>query len=401
MKKGLTIIVLLVVLGTVLKANGQRRNQKLEAITKPLDEFIESKIKESGLVGLGAAIIVNKELVWIKGYGYSDKENKKPFTPNTIMNIGSISKTFTGVALMKAVEEKKLSLDEDINQYLPFKVLNPNFPDEKITLRHLAVHTSGIADTYPAYDSVYHYGGDTEVQLGDFLKSYLILGGKFYQPANYLNQKPGSFREYSNIGAALAGYIVERSTGKKLNVYTRQKIFNPLKMKNTGWFFSEIDLDNHSKLYEKRGNDIKKIELYSEITYPDGGVRTSVSELAKFFIAMLNEGEYKGIRILKQATIEEMLKFQYTETNKPDNVNLSDKNSGIFWSTKFSTTKIGHGGADPGVKTEMLSDLSKDVAVILFTNTALPDNELGKYFVSIYKELDKTGVRIKQELAKD
>lgn len=400
MRKRLTLIALVLFLCAVLKTNGQRQNQQIEAITKPLDEYIESKIKESGIVGLGAAIIINKELVWVKGYGYADKESRQAFFPNTVMNIGSISKTVTGVALMKAVEDKVLSLDDDINKYLPFKIVNPNFPNDKITLRHLAVHTSGIADTYPAYDSVYHYGGDTKVQLGDFLKSYLIPGGKFYQPDNFLKQKPGSFREYSNIGAALAGFIIEQATGKKLNVYTKENIFKPLKMKSTGWFFSEINLKNHSKLYEKRDNVIKKIELYSEITYPDGGVRTSVSDLASFFIALLREGEYKGKRILKKSSIEEMLKFQYTETNKPDNVDLNEKNSGIFWSTKFNTTKIGHGGSDPGVKTEMLSDLSKDVAVILFTNTTLPDSEFGKYFGSIYKELDKTGMRIKKELAK-
>ncbi|PLK46420.1 serine hydrolase [Emticicia sp. TH156] len=400
MRKRLTLIALVLFICAVLKTNGQRQNQQIEAITKPLDEYIESKIKESGIVGLGAAIIINKELVWVKGYGYADKESRQAFSPNTVMNIGSISKTVTGVALMKAVEDKVLSLDDDINKYLPFKIVNPNFPNDKITLRHLAVHTSGIADTYPAYDSVYHYGGDTKVQLGDFLKSYLIPGGKFYQPDNFLKQKPGSFREYSNIGAALAGFIIEQATGKKLNVYTKENIFKPLKMKSTGWFFSEINLKNHSKLYEKRDNVIKKIELYSEITYPDGGVRTSVSDLASFFIALLREGEYKGKRILKKSSIEEMLKFQYTETNKPDNVDLNEKNSGIFWSTKFNTTKIGHGGSDPGVKTEMLSDLSKNVAVILFTNTTLPDSEFGKYFGSIYKELDKTGMRIKKELAK-
>ena len=94
------------------------------------------------MVGVGAAIIVDKKLMWSRGYGYADLSRKKPFTPLTIMNIGSISKTFTGACMMHAVEEKQLSLDEDINSYLPFKVINPNFPNEKITLRNLATHTS-------------------------------------------------------------------------------------------------------------------------------------------------------------------------------------------------------------------------------------------------------------------
>lgn len=78
-----------------------------------IESIIEKKMNESGTVGLGAAIIVNKKVVWIKAYGYADKDNKVPFTPNTIINIGSISKTFTGVSLMQAVEDRRVSLDED------------------------------------------------------------------------------------------------------------------------------------------------------------------------------------------------------------------------------------------------------------------------------------------------
>ena len=86
---------------------------------------------EAGIVGLGAAIIVDKKVVWMKGYGFADKARAVPFTPDTVMNIGSISKTFTGVAMMRAVQEGKLSLDEDINSYLPFKVVNPHLSERE------------------------------------------------------------------------------------------------------------------------------------------------------------------------------------------------------------------------------------------------------------------------------
>lgn len=198
-------------------------------------------MNETGMVGIGAAIIINKKLVWTKGYGYADKEAKIPFTPSTIMNIASISKTFTGVCIMKAVEEGKVSLDEDINTYLPFKVINPNFPTEKITLRHLATHTSGLADRSPFYsESTYFYGKDSPEPLGEFLKNYFVVGGKYYSQDNFLKYKPSTYRDYSNIGAGLAGYIIELATGKKLNMYSKQHIFKPLKMKNTGWFFLKL-----------------------------------------------------------------------------------------------------------------------------------------------------------------
>ncbi|MCR9067170.1 MAG: beta-lactamase family protein, partial [Cytophagales bacterium] len=93
----------------------------VDSITKPLDGFILQVMEKQQIVGLGAAIIVDKELVWIKGFGFADKEKQIAFTPNTVMCIASISKTFTGATLMKAVEDGLVSLDEDINNYLPFK----------------------------------------------------------------------------------------------------------------------------------------------------------------------------------------------------------------------------------------------------------------------------------------
>jgi CubicO group peptidase (beta-lactamase class C family) len=353
-----------------------------------MDGFIENKMLETGLVGIGASIIIDKKVVWSNGYGFADKETKIPFTPSTIMNIASISKTFTGVCIMKAVEEGKVSLDEDINNYLPFKVINPNLPSEKITLRHLATHTSGLTDRQTVYDSTYYYGGRTPEPLGEFLKEYFVQGGKHYSKDNFLNSKPGTSRDYSNIGAGLAGFIIELRTGKNLNEYAKKNIFKPLKMKNSGWSLKEVDLAKHSKLYEKKGDSIVQIQLYEGTTYPDGGVRTSIQELSKFFISLLNEGKYKKTTILKKETVEEMLRFQYTETNKPDNVKLNKVNQGIFWATKLSATRIGHNGSDPGVRTFMLSDLNKEFAIIVFFNTSLDEKDEGIYF-DIYEELYK------------
>jgi CubicO group peptidase (beta-lactamase class C family) len=379
-------IAALLLVGQV--AAGNQNGPSAAGASGPIDRIVEQRMAETGIVGLGAAIIVNRRVVWMKGFGYADKQREIPFTPSTIMNIGSISKTFTGAALMRAVQEGKLSLDEDINRYLPFKVVNPHLPNERITLRQLATHTSGITDRWSVYEGTYHYGGDSPEPLGEFLSNYFTTSGKHYSKENFLNVKPGTHREYSNIAAGLAGYIVETAVGEKLNVYTRRHIFAPLKMNDTGWFLSEIALASHSKLYVAQGGITIPVQLYGGTTYPDGGVRTSVADLSKFFIALLNEGEYEGARILERQSVQEMLRFQYTDSNRPDNVVLKEKNSGIFWSTKFDVTRIGHGGSDPGLKTEMLADLSKEFGVILFTNTSLCDHE-GRGYVAIINDLWK------------
>lgn len=357
-------------------------------VAAPIDSFIAKRMEESGIMGVGAAIIVDGKMVWSKGYGFADKANGVPFTPDTVMNVGSISKTVTGVAMMRAVQEGKLSLDDDINKYLPFKVVHPHFPNERITLRQLATHTSGIADRWTVYRDSYHFGGDAPQALGDFLKSYFVPGGQAYAKDNFVNAKPGTHREYSNIGAGLAGYITEIAVGEKLNTYTQRHIFAPLGMHNSGWFLSDIAPARHARLYVAQEGMTVPILQYGLTTYPDGGLRTSVADLSKFFAALLNDGAVAGARILDAKTVQEMIRFQYNEANKPINVKLDKENSGLFWSTKMSVTRVGHGGSDPGLKTEMLANLSRDTGVILFANTSVSEQDM-RHYIAIFKELWK------------
>jgi CubicO group peptidase (beta-lactamase class C family) len=260
----------------------------------------------------------------------------------------------------------------------------------------LATHTSSITDRESVYEEAYHYGGDVPEPLGEFLKSYFVPGGTYYSKDNFLNVKPGTHREYSNIAAGLAGYIVELAVGMKLNVYARQRIFGPLGMSNSGWFLSEVDSAKHAKLYVAHNGSTIPIQLYELTTYPDGGVRTSVSDLSKFFIALLDGGVYEGTRILDERWVEEMLRFQYTESNKPANVSLEETNSGLFWQSRFNVTRMGHNGSDPGLRTWMLTNLSKDIGVILFTNTSLSGEE-ERHHRDIFLELWKHAEAMKSE----
>lgn len=362
---------------------------------QPIDAFIAKTMDEAGIVGLSAAVIVDRKVVWMKGYGFADPRRGVPFRPDTVMNIGSISKTFTGVALMQAVQDGKLSLDEDINAYLPYKVSNPHRPGAKITLRHLATHTSGITDRSSVYRATYHFG-DAPEPLGEFLKGYFVPGGKDYSKDNFLDKAPGTHREYSNIGAGLAGAIVEIAVGEKLDAYAKKRIFTPLGMNDTAWSLAAVDPSKHSQLFVAQKGLSIPIPLYEGTTYPDGGVRTSVADLSKFFIALLGDGTYEGARILDRSSVDEMLRFQYTGANKPENIDFQQdpKNSGIFWSTKFNVTRIGHGGSDPGVQTEMLASLTKDVGVILFSNTSFDGEELGQFY-AIFRELWKHAEALK------
>lgn len=361
-----------------------------------IDSLIGARMEDASIMGLAAAVIVDRKVVWMKGYGFADHARTKPFTTNTIMNAGSIAKPFMGVAMMRAVQEGKLSLDEDINRYLPFRVVNPHHPGERITLRQIATHSSSITDRWAVYRGAYHYGGDSPVQLGDFLSQYFTPGGRHYSRENFLDVKPGTNREYSNIAAALAGYIVERAHGEPLNVYTRKHIFTPLQMTRTGWFMSDVDMANHSTLFVSQNGQAVPIPHYSVTTYPDGGVRTSVADLSRFFIALLDGGAFEGTRILDAASAAEMVRFQFTDANRPVNYPASEGNSGLFWRTKYNGLRVGHGGNDPGLHTEMLADVGRRNGVILFVNTSLAGSDqraLGAIFDALWKETERPGAR--------
>ena len=323
--------------------------------------YINREISESKIAGMGIAIITNDSILVTKGYGYADIQNKVPFTHNTVINIASISKTFISIAIMHAVENNLLDLDNNVNDILPFKLMNPYSPDRFITLRHLMSHTSGIQDDYTIYYGSYCYDGDSPTSLGEFLADYLSPLGENYSKNNFTNTKPGGKFNYSNIGAGLAGYIVEIATGKQLNVFTREIIFKPLDMENTCWFLSEMDIAKHSKLYETRKfiKGWKEIPIYGLTTYPDGGVRTTINDLSNYLLCIMNNGSFKGNSIIQKSRVLEML--------TPDFSGSYAK----FWQ---AGKRIGHGGGDPGVSTRMYFDPGKKLGIIIFINTGSYDN---------------------------
>ena len=193
--------------------------QTLEPSFTELDEFILERMEEHSVPGLSACIVKENKLVWSKGYGWADVENKIPMTADTIQNIGSISKTVTATAVMQLWEEGKFELDDDVNGYLSFKVRNPRFLDIPITFRQLLTQRSSIMDG-PAYGKSYACG-DPAVSLEDWIKEYFVPDGKYYDgEKNFHVWKPGtedvpsSPRAYTNVGFGLLGYFTRQEWQK-------------------------------------------------------------------------------------------------------------------------------------------------------------------------------------------
>jgi len=221
------------------------RNDMARSITLELDSIH----RQGHINGFAVAIVKPSQANYMAGFGYANMSIKKEYTTNTIQNIGSVSKTFIGIALLKAQEQGKLDLDDPVNKHLPFEVINPANPESPITIRHLATHTSTITDTEYYDTKAYllaqnedpknydlskvgeHFNPrDESTSMPDFLESLLSKNGDWYDDDNFLDTAPGKLYEYSNVGATLAAYVLERAVKQSFNDYTTAHILNPLEM---------------------------------------------------------------------------------------------------------------------------------------------------------------------------
>jgi CubicO group peptidase (beta-lactamase class C family) len=364
-----------------------------------LDEFILDTIQANHVPGIAACIVKQDKLVWAKAYGWADIENKIPRTLDTIQNIGSISKTITATAIMQLWEKGKFKLDDDVNQYLSFKVRNPAFSDVPITFRQLLVHKSSIKDGN-AYRKSYACG-DPTISLKDWITEYFTPEGKYYDAKeNFHTWKPGTVktpsgpRAYTNVGYGLLGYLVEILSGMDFSEYCKKHIFIPLGMTQTGWHLADIDVSKHAIPYSYFPEDFKQPEdmtvesflprygkdkqsmkkgaffphcLYSFPNYPDGLIRTNVQDLSRFLRAYLNGGVLEGAQILQKETVASMLSTTHL-------------GRGLCWyqqKYKGGISTWGHGGGDPGISTQMLLMPEDGSGVIVFFNCDSPNKAYG------------------------
>ena len=204
--------------------------------------------------------------------------------------------------------------------------------------------------------------------------SGLSIPGEFYAIENYAAYPPGTQRAYSNVAYGLAGYLVEVLAAEPLNRYSAEKIFQPLKMNSTGWMLSEIDRGQHARLYEWSDGKHTPVAWYGLATWPDGGVRTGVRDLGRFFAAMMNGGELDGIRILQEATVNAMFQPQFAAGQILEGIEEGEnEKQAISWAYRTAPggeVVAGHSGADPGVSTHAYFFPEIGRAAILLVNTS-------------------------------
>lgn len=407
MNKNILLIIVGLLLISCNKNNKSvdKKSNKLKSVTDSLTSELDEIYEHDRIIGLSVAIVNKDTVLYENGFGYADIEQQKAYTAHTIQNIASISKTLIGLALLKAQEMEKLKLDDPINKYLPFKVKNPYYPEDVITIRHLATHTSTITDTdfynqqsyilNSARDSIAaallenrenFNPPDNKISMEEFLSNVLNEKGKWYLKDGFLNKRPGKLYEYSNVAATLAALVIESATGETYDVFTKKHILKPLGMQNSGWSFDAIDLNKHTKQY---ADDSKQIPLYSLITYPDGGLITSSHDLGLYLRELIRGYSGNGTLLRKESYVslfkKQLNEGNFTERDRENPYN-DEYNTGLFMG--FSAQGyIGHSGGDPGVSSYMFFDAKKKIGRILIINTDLFDQEGVDEYFAIWNKL--------------
>ncbi len=264
------------------------------------------------------AVVRNNSIIWAKGYGEQQQLD-------LIYMIASVTKTFTATAIFQLYERDIIDLDDDVNDYLPFSLRHPSYPDTPITFRMLLQHTSGLSKA----SDMYWYGVTAEVleDLGwenpcewlpypYWIEEHLTVNGSLYEPAVWTSHEPGTNRFYSNFGYDVLSYLIQLASGQPIWEYLQENIFDPLGMHCTGYNYTEFDISQlatpHIYMFEMDPESTGNMAYphYNTLNYGCGGLRSNIFDLAKFLLVFLHEGVSNGTRILEEDTLQTMEEMQ-------------------------------------------------------------------------------------------
>jgi CubicO group peptidase (beta-lactamase class C family) len=341
------------------QALGPSEPAELEAF---LDEVLATQMEENHIPGAAVAVVRDGEVLLAKGYGYADLEKGISVDPeHTVFRIGSSGKVFTWTAVTQLIEQGKLDLNADINTYLDFRI--PDTYPQPITIEHLLTHTAGFEESW---FETFVLDPDDRLPVGEWLSTHI--------PARV--RPPGDSAAYSNYGAELAGYIVERVSGLPYDQYIQKQILDPLGMAHSsasGGMPANSDAQA-SEGYFYADDVIKAVPEGADTAgqlamVPAGGHVSSITDMARFLIAHLQDGRYSaaGIddgRILKESTMQEMHSTLYA----PD-PRLLGTAYGLFDFSDNGQRALGHNGSTSGFNTLLLLMPEQNLGVFVSYNS--------------------------------
>ncbi len=313
-----------------------------------IDQYIQEQMADCRIPGFSLGVVKGDKVLYSKGYGKADDTNR-PVTPQTPFVVGSVSKTFTALAMMQLVEAGKMNLDSPVHDYLSeFETADAGL-SRQITVCQLLNHTSGIATE--AEFQVATLKGDDE--------TISELVSKFNRIT--LAHKPGSKFEYSNANYILLGELIQKVAGLSYEEYIQKNIFDPLEMRHSYTSSAAARQDDLAKGYlSVFGFPIAADFPYRKDFLPAYSIISCAEDMTHYMIAMMNDGEYMGRRILSAQGIADM---------QQSSAKISEWSSyGLGW--YVTSGSIYHGGEIPDYQAKIKLLPEDGLGVVLMYNTS-------------------------------
>ncbi|MDY6944780.1 MAG: serine hydrolase domain-containing protein [Pseudomonadota bacterium] len=316
-----------------------------------LDGYLPYALQTGGIAGAVVVVVKDGEVLLQKGYGYSDVAAREPVDPElTLFRPGSISKLFTWTAVMQQVEQGKLDLDKDVNDYLDFEI--PPRAGQPVTLRNIMTHTAGFEEQVKG---LMGEEGKPVPVLDELLKDWV--------PTRIF--APGTTPAYSNYATAVAGYIVARVSGMSFDEYIDQHIFAPLGMEHSSFRqpLPEKLRPLMSNGYEVASGEPKPYEIVG--VAPAGSLASPGADMAKFMIAHLQKGAFGSTRILQESTAEQMHTTPLTILPRVHRMML-----GFYEQNYNGHRAVGHGGDTNWFHSDLHLFIDDGVGMYISLNSA-------------------------------
>lgn len=336
---------------------GGRADRAREALAG-FDDFLTKALQTWNVPGLGFAIVIDGEVVFADGFGYRDLEQDLPMTADSLFAVGSTTKAFTTTVLGMLVEEGKIDWDEPVAAYLPgFKLYDP-VATERLTVRDLVTHRSGL----PRHDYLWY--NNNELSRAAFVERLAYL-----EPSADLRQK----YQYNNLMYLTAGHLIEVITGGTWEEAVRARILEPLGMERTNF---SVDASQQDADYARpyREDDDQHIETIPfrriDAVGPAGSINSSVAEMARWLRFNLNGGTVDGEALVDAVTLTDIHSPHMTTGISAKRPDISPPTYGLGWGIDSyrGHRRVQHGGAIDGFLTSVMLFPDDEVGFVSFTN---------------------------------
>lgn len=331
-----------------------------------IDSLMRTFMQSENIAGFAVGIVNNKEIIYTKSYGVKNIITKKPVTPKSIFYLASVSKSFTAAAVFQLVEQNKIHPDSTIKHYLPYFRLS----DERyksVTIRQILNHTAGFPwiENYE-YENPQYDDGAAE----RYVKSLLNIS---------LLSDPGDKYAYTDMGYNILADVIQKVTGITFEEYIHKNILKPLNMNLSTFLKNDVTPEYATSPHVLTGEEnnkflsVSKIYPYNRIHAPSGTLHSNVRDMCKWLLAWLNNGEYKGKKILKSSSCETMIK---------------EKSGWDWWKgEKYGSRFINFGGADTGYGSFIcfVPEISQGVVVLVNSDNLLA-NRIGYHSLWILEK---------------